>query len=81
MAESTSRPWHARTIALEPVEGAYADFVAWEQWMQADEERAAILEHLEEIDSLEPVFLYSDVCDIFDGRLDAEPDLVQESRP
>jgi hypothetical protein len=58
---SSRRPWHDRSVELEPIEGVYSDFIAWQEWFAIQGVEVQFEGIIEEIE------MYSLMCSLADG--------------
>lgn len=71
------RPWAKRAEELEPKEGYWSDFAAWEEWFERretelsaeirDGQEVSLLEHLDDPLLKVRITLYQMFCEVFDG--------------
>jgi hypothetical protein len=78
-----NRPWHARSIELEPKEGPWCDYAAFREWFSAEENKLVdpgdILALLDDDLGIDPINLYVIFCKVFDEMPDL-PEFVTSGR-
>jgi len=71
MAENYTVPWTARAIELEPKEGHYSAFAAFEEWAEASADDVLFADALDRMTTTERIGLMSFVTKAIEESLEA----------
>lgn len=71
------RPWSDRAAALLATEGDYADFAAWQEWLETTATHNVDRQVMSGMLTADQVRLYAVMCDLADGVF-VQPDAVVE---
>ncbi len=58
----TRTPWHERGVELEPVQGAYCFYAAWEEWIAKHDDQD-ILGEMSGIDKVHLFSMFEKACE------------------
>lgn len=75
-----ARPWDARAIELEPTQGPYADYAAFLEWFNRQEEAVGLDSEQMDcvLDAAQMITLYAMFSHAFDGEHAADVPVVVE---